>query len=247
TSFVAVEGEPHQVAAEESRLFSRLQLLDLQALPASEREGRARALATDTLRQPFQLASRPLLRAQLLRLDPHTHLLLLALHHLVPDGWSLGVLLRELNQHYAAYSHAAPLDLPDLPIQYADYALWQREWLAGAALQAQLAYWRTQLAGAPPLLELPTDRPRPPVQTFDGAVHTFALPAELTGTLQSLSRRVSATLFMVALAGIQALLARYSQQEDLLVGTPIAGRTRAELEPLIGCFVNTLVLRGELA
>ena len=177
---------------------------------------------------------------------PKEHLLLLNVHHIVSDGWSMGVLWRELSSAYNAFVSGHAPDLPGLPIQYADYAVWQREWLQGEVLEGQLAYWKEKLADLS-TLELPTDRPRPPVPSDQGAHLTFDLPAPLTQALKELSRREGATLFMTLLAAFQVLLYRYSGQEDIAVGSPIAGRGRTELEGLIGFFVNTLVLRTDLS
>ena len=172
-------------------------------------------------------------------------MVLLSMHHIISDGWSLGVLVRELAALYRAFAQGQPSPLPELPVQYADYAVWQRQWLQGERLQSQLAYWKQRLAGLAPL-ELPTDRPRPAVQTFRGATLPVTLPRELAAGLQALSRQEGATLFMTLLAGWQALLARYSGQSDVAVGAPVANRTRVETEGLIGFFVNTLVLRADL-
>ncbi|NLG49316.1 MAG: amino acid adenylation domain-containing protein, partial [Chloroflexi bacterium] len=186
-------------------------------------------------------------RAQVLRLGQDDYLVLWTMHHIISDGWSLGVFLREIVALYQAFAAGQPSLLPELPIQYADYAAWQRGWLVGEALEGQLDYWRKQLAGLPPLLELPTDRPRPAVQSYRGATVTFDVPEEIARGLQGVSREAGATLFMTLLAAFQVLLSRYSGQDDLAVGTPIANRTRAEIEGLIGFFVNTLVLRGDLS
>ena len=223
-----------------------LPITDLSAMPQAEREARARQITDTEARQPFDLEAGPLLRAQLLRLAAEEHLLLLNVHHIVSDGWSMGVLWRELSSAYNAFVSGHAPDLPRLPIQYADYAVWQREWLQGEVLEGQLAYWKEKLADLS-TLELPTDRPRPPVPSYQGAHLTFDLPAPLTQALKELSRREGATLFMTLLAAFQVLLHRYSGQEDIAVGTPIAGRGRTELEGLIGFFVNTLVLRSNLA
>ncbi|NPC87235.1 non-ribosomal peptide synthetase, partial [Pyxidicoccus fallax] len=161
------------------------------------------------------------------------------------DGWSTGVLVREVAALYEAFLHGQPSPLPELPVQYADYALWQRQWLAGPVLQAQLDYWRQQLHGAP-TLALPTDKPRPAFQSHRGAAFSFSVPAHLSDSLRQLAHESGSTLFMVLLAAFQSLLGRYAQQDDICVGTPIAGRTRQETEPLIGFFVNTLVLRARL-
>ncbi len=250
TTFAVTDGQPEQVigpvgAVHDGRAVYEppLPIVDLGGLPAAEREGQALWLTREESRRPFDLARGPLLRATLLRLAARDHILLLTMHHIIADGWSLGVLIRELTTVYAAFCHGRPSPLPELPVQYADYALWQRERLQEAVVEEQLAYWRAQLADLP-VLELPTDRPRPPAPTYAGARHDFALPKPLCHELAALSRREGATLFMTMLAAFQVLLARYSGQEDLAVGTPIAGRTQAETEPLIGCFINTLVLRA---
>ena len=169
------------------------------------------------------------------------------MHHIVSDGWSMGVFIRELAALYQAFSAGQPSPLEELAVQYADYAVWQREWLSGEVLEEQLDYWQRELGDAPPVLQLPTDRPRPAVQSPRGSRHLFELSAELTESLHELSRRQGATLFMTLLGAFQTLLSRYSGQEQVCVGTPIAGRNRSELEGLIGFFVNTLVLRGDLS
>src|SRR6185436_7841883 len=192
------------------------------------------------------LARGPLLRGTLLRLAEDNHVAALTLHHIASDGWSMGILVREITSLYAAFAEDRPSPLPELPVQYADFAAWQHSWLHGEVLEGEISYWRRQLAGLPPLLELPTDRPRPTVQSSRGATRPVRLPAGLTRQMQAVSRREGATLFMVLLAGFQVLLARSSGQQDLAVGTPVAGRNRIETEGLIGFFVNTLVLRGDL-
>ncbi|HEV2735538.1 MAG TPA: condensation domain-containing protein, partial [Longimicrobiaceae bacterium] len=220
---------------------------DLRALPENRRAAAAGERALAEVAAPFDLARGPLLRSRLLRLAEDEWELLLTLHHIVTDGWSTGILVGELSALYTAFASGGEARLPALPVQYADYAAWQRGWLAGAALERQLAYWRERLAGAPPLLELPTDRPRPAVQSPRGAHRWFVVSGRTTAALRELTRREGATLFMTLLAGWQALLGRWSGQDDVSVGTPIAGRTRTELEGLIGFFVNTLVLRADLA
>ena len=197
--------------------------------------------------RPFDLARDLLLRARLFRLGEADHILFLTMHHIASDGWSMGLLVRELSILYEAFVEGKPSPLPELPIQYADFAVWQREWLQGEVLEKQLGYWRKQLEGAPALLELPTDRPRPAMQSYRGAVMPWELPKPLLVALRELSRREGATLFMTLLAGFQTLLHRYTGGDDILVGSPIAGRNRMEIEPLIGIFVNTLVLRGDLS
>ncbi len=223
----------------------RLPRVDLSGLEREAREReRERVTAAEALR-PFDLARGPLLRAFLLELEPGDHLLLLAMHHIVSDGWSLGVLARELEALYAAALTGAGSPLPELPVQYADFAVWQREWMGGEVLAGQLAFWRERLAGHAPLLALPLDRPRPAVQTFRGADAPVRLEAEAAAALKALSRRRAEPLFMTVLAGFLALLQRYTGQDDLLLGTPTAGRNRVELEGLVGFFVNTLVLRAD--
>ncbi|MEA2560961.1 MAG: hypothetical protein QOH06_2465, partial [Acidobacteriota bacterium] len=239
TRFALVEGAPVQVAAPDLRV--PLPVVDLGALPRALREAETQRLANAEARRPFDLSQGPLIRTTLLRQESEAHALLLSMHHIVSDGWSLGVLLQEL----AALYESSPL--PELPIQYADYAVWQRGRLAGEALEAELAWWRERLAGVPALLELPTDRPRPPVQSFRGGKVEIALPAALSERLAALSRKSGATLFMALLAGFDALLSRLTGQLDVVVGSPVAGRNRAELEGLIGFFVNTLVLRTDLS
>jgi amino acid adenylation domain-containing protein len=246
TSFrEAAGGVPAQVVAEQPDFD--LRLTDLSALPASDREAEARRLAVEEARRPFALERGPLWRALLMRLGDEEHVLLLTIHHIISDGWSMGVLVREVAALYAGAKTGEPASLAELPVQYADYAVWQREFLRGAELERQLSYWRAQLAGAPPVLDLPTDRPRPPAQSFRGQTQTFALSHELSDSLTGLSRREGVTLFMTLLAAFQTVLSRYSGQEDLVVGTPIAGRQRLETEGLIGLFVNTLVLRAKLS
>ncbi|HEX3527655.1 MAG TPA: amino acid adenylation domain-containing protein, partial [Thermoanaerobaculia bacterium] len=224
-----------------------LPVIDLAALPAAGREKEADALARREARRPFDLARMPLLRATLLRLEPEEHALLLTLHHIVSDGWSTAVMLRETAALYTAFAAGTPSPLAELPVQYADFAAWQRGWLQGDALAAQISWWRTRLAEAPAVLELPTDRPRPAVMSTRGARRALRLPAGLAADLAALSRRSGATPFMVVLAAFQALLCRSTGLRDVPVGSPIAGRSRLETEPLIGLFVNTLVLRTCLA
>ncbi|MFL6199420.1 MAG: amino acid adenylation domain-containing protein [Thermoanaerobaculia bacterium] len=238
TRFAEEAGRPVQIV-EDDLPFS-LPLLDLSGLP--EREMEAACLAQAEARRPFDLGRGPLLRLTLLRLGEDEHLLLAVFHHIVSDGWSLGVFLRETADLYRSFAMGEPSPLPPLPLQYADFALWQRGWLAGEALERQLAWWRRQLEGVPPLA-LPTDRPRPAVPAYRGARWPFSLPPEVG----SLARREGATLFMTLLAAFSAVLGRWAGQELMAVGTPIANRTRAGLEPLIGFFVNTLALRADLS
>jgi amino acid adenylation domain-containing protein len=245
TTFAVVAGEPVQVINEAGPYH--LPIDDFSDLPEAERESKWRVLAGEEARQAFDLQSGPLLRARLLRLGAADHVLMYTMHHIISDGWSMGVLIRELTTLYEAYAKGEEPALADLSIQYADYAQWQRQWLQGEVLEQQLNYWKQQLAGAPPLLELPTDFARPAIQTFRGATHRVSLSPALTTQLKQLSKREDVTLFMTLLAGFQTLLHRYTAQTDIVLGTPIANRTRAATESLIGCFVNTLVLRTDLA
>jgi amino acid adenylation domain-containing protein len=224
-----------------------LPITDLTDLSGENRNEEARRLRSEEARRPFDLSSGPLIRASLVRLAQEEHILLLTLHHITSDAWSSGVLVRELRLLYSAFLNDEASPLPDLPIQYADYASWQREWLSGEELERQLGYWKERLSGAPALLELPTDRPRPAVQTFSGAVHRFSLSSELTSGLKAFSQSEGATLFMTLLAGFEALLSRHSGQQDMVIGTPIANRTQPETEGLIGFFVNTLALRADIS
>ncbi|MCF2135484.1 condensation domain-containing protein, partial [Mycetohabitans sp. B3] len=197
--------------------------------------------------QPFDLTAGPLVRFALLRLAPDTHVLSVILHHIISDGWSLGVLTREIQALYTAFSQKQGSPLPELPIQYADYALWQRAWLKDEALERELNYWRKQLAGAPAALELPTDRPRPAVPSGRGHGLAVHVPAALAAQLKALAQREGATLYMTLLAAFQVVLSRWSGQDDIVVGSPIAGRTQVQTEALIGFFINTLALRTDLS
>ncbi|MCY1078492.1 non-ribosomal peptide synthase/polyketide synthase [Archangium lansingense] len=245
TTFRSEDGKAVQLISAEARLpLARVDLTDLSGSARSEAVSR---LADEESLRPFELVSGPPLRASLLRLGEREHVLLVVLHHLVTDGWSLGVLVREVAALYQAFSAGEDSPLPELALQYVDYAAWQRGWLRGEALEAQLAYWRSQLESAPRSLELPTDHPRPAVRSSQGASRHTVLAPELSQAVKALAHREGATPFMVLLAGFSALLSRYSGQDDLCVGTPVAGRNRTELEGLIGCFVNTLVLRVSLA
>jgi amino acid adenylation domain-containing protein len=245
TRFGVVNGVPVQMI-DEAPEFT-LPVLDLSTVAEGEREAKARRVATEESQRPFDLSAGPLLRASVLRLSEQEHVLLCTMHHIISDGWSMGVLIRELTTLYEAFAQGESSPLPELGIQYADYAHWQREWLQGEVLEKQLSYWKQQLDGAPAVLELPTDYPRPAVQTFRGAHQSLTLPAELTTGLKALTQREGVTLFMTLLAAFQTLLWRYSGQEDIVVSTGIANRNRAETEPLIGFFVNTLVLRTDLS
>ncbi|HEV8580083.1 MAG TPA: amino acid adenylation domain-containing protein [Thermoanaerobaculia bacterium] len=240
TTFVEGESEPVQVIAPDLALA--VPLADLSGLPAEVREREVRRVSHEELREPFDLARGPLLRVRLLRLAEREHLVLFTIHHIVSDGWSMGVFFRELATLYLAFSQGRPSPLPELTVQYADFAVWQRRRLEGGGLGELLDYWRRQLAGVP-ALEMATDRPRPPVQRFEGAKQPFSLTPELSADLKNLAQRRGVSLFMALLAGFAALLARYSGQEDFAVGTFAGNRNRAELEGLIGFFINSLVLR----
>jgi amino acid adenylation domain-containing protein len=248
TTFPTVDSQPVQLIAEPAPFL--LPVVDLlqqmNDASADERQREATRLAQEEAQRPFDLSTGPLFRATLLKVEAEEHIALVTMHHIISDGWSIGILIREVATLYAAFSRGEASRLAPLAIQYADYAAWQREWLQGDVLEQQLSYWREHLAGAPPVLELPTDHPRPPVQSFRGARHRFSLNGELTQALTALSRREGATLFMTLLAAFKTLLYRYSEQESIVVGTPIAGRTEVETEELIGFFVNTLVLRTEI-
>src|ERR687894_2708118 len=245
TSFPTVEGVAVQRIA--PVLEVGLPVVELQGLGDGERDAEVRRLAAEEAWRPFDLARGPLLRVCLLKLGEEDHGRLVTLHQIIADGWSREVYVRELLALYPAFSTGRPSPLAALPIQYADFAAWQREWLQGAVLEEQLGYWQQQLAGAPALLELPTDRPRPAVQSFRGASVAFAFDAELTHGLKALSRRAGVTLFMTLLGAFMVLLARYSRQEDIVVGSPIANRTHSQTDGLIGFFANTLVLRADLS
>ncbi|WP_163996203.1 condensation domain-containing protein, partial [Pyxidicoccus caerfyrddinensis] len=244
TTFTEVEGQPVQRISPEVAV--PLPVESLEGLPQEAREREVVRRAEEDARLPFDLEAGPLLRARLLRVEAEEHVLLLTLHHVACDGWSLSVLERELRELYAAFHSGTEAASRALPVQYVDYTLWQREWLKGDVLEAQLAWWKEKLGGVSPMLELPLDRPRPPVQSIQGAVLHVPMPAELMRAALERSRQESVTPFMLLLAGFQALLSRYSGQRDVVVGTPISGRNRGELEGLIGFFANTLALRVDV-
>ncbi|GAC1398979.1 MAG: hypothetical protein NVSMB49_08130 [Ktedonobacteraceae bacterium] len=245
TTFRAMEGQPMQVVT--PTLTVPLPLVDLQNLPHAEREDATRRLATEEARRPFDLAQGPLVRTTLLRLGAEEHVLLLTMHHIISDGWSTGVFLQELAALYKAFSTDRPSPLSELPIQYVDFTIWQREWLQGKVLEAQLAYWKQQMEGASANLQLPIDHPRSLVQTRRGSRYLFTLSRPLTDALKALSRQEDVTLYMTLLAAFNTLLARYTAQDDIVIGSPTAGRVQAETEHLIGFFINTLVLRTDLS
>jgi len=244
TTFAARDGRPVQVIAATPGLD--LPLADLRTLSAARRTAEARRLAAAEARRPFDLAAGPLARATLLRLAEEEHAALVTFHHIVADGWSMGIFLNELAALYGAFTRGEPSPLPALPVQYADFADWQRRWLAGGVLAEEIAYWRQQLGGAPRSLQLPTDRPRPAAQTYRGGRLAVTVPRDLATSLVRLGRQEGVTLFMTVLAAFQVLLGRLACSADVAVGTPIAGRQRREIEELIGLFVNTLVLRTDL-
>jgi amino acid adenylation domain-containing protein len=245
TTFSMKDGKPWQKIAPEASF--QMPRIDLQGLPEAQREPMARRLLVEDSGRSFDLARGPVLRASLVLLAPEEAILLFNLHHIAGDGWSMDVLVQEVSELYVATSKGEPAQLPELPVQYADFSVWQRGWLQGEVLEAEIAYWRERLGGKPSLLELPTDRPRPIVSSFRGDARGDSVSVEAGEALRSLARQQGATLFMVALAGFCWTLSRLSGQNDISVGTPSAGRDRLELEPLIGFFINTLVLRVDLS
>ncbi|MBT9312777.1 non-ribosomal peptide synthetase [Leptothoe kymatousa] len=244
TTFTAMDGLPMQVIS--SPIPVTLPIIDLQGLSAAEQTNQLEQLMLEKTRQSFDLSRGPLMQAILICLGPTSHVLFLRLHHITYDGWSLGTLRHELSILYQAFVRDEPSPLSELPIQYADFAVWQRQWLKGKILEVQLNYWQQQLAGAPALLELPTDYPRPAIQSFKGGGIHFNLGQALTKKLKHLSQESGTTLFMTLLAAFQVLLSRYSGQDDIVVGSPVANRNHRETESLIGFFLNMLVLRTQL-
>ncbi|MBC6431621.1 amino acid adenylation domain-containing protein [Nostoc sp. HG1] len=244
TSFEVFDGEPIQKVAD--TVTFTVPEVDLCHLVDEQQQLEVQNLSLQEAQSSFDVGQAPLLRAKLLHLQEEKSILILTLHHLVGDGWSIKVLVQELSTIYPALSADRPLTFPELPVQYADFVYWQRNWLQGEVIEKHLAYWKQQLSGDLPVLQLPSDRPRPPIQTFRGAQQKFLLSTKLTEAIKQLTQREGATLFMALLAAFKTLLYRYTDQEDILVGSPIANRNRAELEQLIGCFVNTLVLRTSL-
>lgn len=244
TTFKLVNEEPVQSIGPARAV--PLRIVDLASFPAADRESQAHAMVKAEVQRPFNLSSDLMLRATLLRLNNDEHILVLMSHHIASDGWSKGVMFRELAEFYNAKLNHRPAVLPELQVQYSDFALWQKTMVAGTLLQKQSLYWKSKLRSAPALLEFPTDFPRPAVQGFEGTTECCFLPGELLGSLKSLSQREGATLFMTLLASFQLLLSRYCGQDDIVVGTPIAGRNRPEIEPLIGDFINMLAVRTDL-
>ncbi len=245
TTFAVRDGQPIQIIGPAEDVA--LPLIDLSDLAQTEKEARARELIGAESNRPFNLASEPALRVSLLRLDPDEHIILFTMHHIASDGWSMNVLVREVGTLYEAFSNGKASPLPQLPIQYADFAVWQRQWLQGDELEKQQNYWKRQLSSTPPLLELPLDHPRPLKETDRGALHMMQFSKDLSVGLQTLSRRQGATLFMTILAGFNVLLHYLTNQHDIVVGTDVANRSRVETENLIGFFVNQFVLRTPMS
>jgi amino acid adenylation domain-containing protein len=243
TQFKIKDNKPVQVIDPNTTIT--LSVVDIQNMPDPEKL--VEQLATDEVCKPFDLANGSVLRVKLWQVAQDEYVLVVAIHHIAADGWSMGILINELSAYYQAISTGSSAVLPELPIQYADFAVWQRQWLTNQVLERQLSYWKQQLTGAPPLLELPTDRPRPAIQTFRGGTERFQLDGKLTSLLKKLSQESGSTLFMTLLAVFVVLMSRYSGQTDLVVGSPIANRNRREIEGLIGFFVNTLALRFDLS
>ena len=244
TTFPATGGKPHQAIGPPAPV--EIAETDLRGLPEADRGPEARRLAASEAELAFDLSRGPMLRARLLRLDDREHILVLTLHHITSDGWSMGVLIREMAELYTSHLSGRKPELPELPVQYADFAAWQRDRLQGDLLEKQLAYWHRQLAGLT-LLELPTDRVRPPMQTHQGATETLDLSTELSSRLRNLASRRGATLFMTMLAAFNTLLHRYTRQDDIVLGSLTAGRNRAEFEGLIGPFFNLLAFRTDIS
>jgi hypothetical protein len=244
TTFSEMNGQPVQIISSVGRL--EMKYIDLRCFRTHEREERIRELANREAQRPFDLTHGPLLRTSLLLIEKEEHVLLLSMHHIISDGWSTNVLMREIAKFYIDLAQGRSSHLPTLPIQYADYALWQRQQLQGEVLHKHVLYWQRRLHDLPELI-LPTDHSRPPVLRLQGAHHSFRLSSSLSSSLRELSQRENVTLFMTLLAAFQVLLAGYSGQEDIVIGVPTANRTRAETEGLIGFFLNTLVLRTDLS
>ncbi|BAY50309.1 amino acid adenylation domain-containing protein (plasmid) [Scytonema sp. HK-05] len=245
TNLIASDGANVQIIREPRPV--ELKLIDLQTYPKTEQHKVLQHHLHQEMQRHFNLVEDLMLRGCLLQLSAQEHILLLVMHHIASDGWSIKILGEQLTNLYQAFTNGLPNPLPKLPIQYADYAVWQRQWFSGQILENQLNYWKQQLKGVSPVLELPTDRPRPLVQSYRGARYDFFVPQSLSQALSALSRQEGVTLFMTLLAAFEILLYRYSGQDDILIGSPIAGRNRVEIEDLIGFFVNTLVVRGDLS
>ena len=244
TTFATANGEPTQVIAKTLKLS--LPVVDLTQLARPDRDAEAQRILSEEAHTPFDLINGPLVRAKLVRLSDNDHILLLTLHHIVSDGWSIAVMLREIGTLYEAFSTGKPSPLPELPIQYSDYAAWQREYMQGAVRQKQLDYWKQQLAEAPTVLDLPSDRPRPQVQSFRAASESLSLAKSLSRNLGALTKSMEVTPFMTLLGVFNVLLHRYTGQGDILVGAPIVNRPRTDVEDLIGFFLNNVVLRTRI-
>ncbi|CAG1004937.1 partial nonribosomal peptide synthetase DhbF, partial [Anaerolineales bacterium] len=245
TTFATVSGHPRQVIA--PALTISLPVIDLHALPDTVRKAELHRVSTAEAQRSFDLTHGPLLRIALLRLNEEEHILLLTVHHIIFDGWSMGIFNQEMTILYQAFMVGQRSPLPKLPIQYTDFAAWQREWLQKEERQELLSYWKQQLLNAPAMLRLPTDRPRPPIQNLAGASQPLSLSQELTARLEKLSQQEGTTLFMTLLAAFAVILYRHTGQEDIVVGSPIANRNSSEIEGLIGFFVNMLALRVNLS
>ncbi|MEH2000987.1 MAG: amino acid adenylation domain-containing protein [Nostoc sp.] len=245
TNFITVDGEPLGAIAA-TRDFT-LPVIDLRTLPASEREIEYQKIADRAAMYVFNLAQEPLLRTQLVQLTPTKNVLLLTIHHIIFDGWSVNIFLKELTTVYSALVEDRAPTLPEIPLQYVDFAVWQRQWLQGEVLESQLAYWQQKLALMPALLELPSDRPRPAVQSFQGATQVFTIEQNISEALVSLSQQQGVTLFILLLTAFKILLYRYTNQSDIVVGTPVANRQHSQIQGMIGFFVNNLVLRTDLS
>ena len=245
TVFDSVEGEGRQIVL--SELEVEIPIVEVGDFPESERETEALRIAAEEGRKPFELKEGPLIRPVLVRLEPEKHFLVLTMHHIIADGWSIALLFREVTTAYAAITKGEAPNLPELPLQYSEYAQWQREYMSGEVLSGEIEFWKSKLAGAQPLLELPLDHARPTTAGWHGATEELTLPAATLTKLKALAQTEGSTLFMVAMAAFQSLLWRYSNQESILIGTPIAGRNDVDLENMIGLFVNTLIFRGDFS
>src|SRR2546429_5887705 len=248
TTFGIMDGSPKQLVAKSLAL--EMPIIDLIEISQPDRDAEAKRLLQEEAGRPFDLSQGPLIRSVLLRLGEREHILLVTTHHIVTDGWSIGIFQRELSELYEAVVDERPSSLPQLPIQYTDYSVWQRDWFEGDVYQSQLAYWKKQFATLPPVLELPADHPRPSVQAyraFRGAQHTISLSKQLSHDLKQLCREENVTLFMTLMAAFQVLLHRYTGEDDIVVGTPIAGRQMPETEDLIGLFINMLAMRTSIS
>lgn len=244
TTFRWDDDQPYQRIATE--LYAGIRIVDLQSLSSAVRYDNAEALAIKESRIPFNLSQGPLLRMLLIRIEPESHIMAFVLHHIISDNWSTSLIIKELNAYYHAFTTNQPINLPTLPVQYADFTLWQQQWLSKGIQQQQLDHWIRKLAGAPTILTLPADHPWPPIPSYRGKTLFFRLSPELSEALWNISQQEGATLFMTLLAAYAILLSRFSGQEELLIGIPIANRTRREWENLVGFLANMLALRIDL-